>query len=603
MNYYAGVLVPDMTNYLLSSDIIVPLSSQLAGLPISASNVTHNKIGVGGNYLNFKANHNFLPDKICDNDVVGNRVFQLLNADVNSSLFGNLNASPDYGSGTTASISKVDETQKGNSINTVNEPLIESRRIISKVRIEAPIGQEVIPFGSENDVKTFISDTTNLISAKLIIGNDILALPKTNANTFNYLFDNIGLGSQKIYLEAVYSYGLDSLITYWDSVSININNDQTPQALTLSQQDMYIFKGDTLSLNLGLKYPTYSGSINSSSNDVGLVSSNTAKVTIAPNSKNVLALDTGYVMLTYSYKSLTINQFVTVLNKQLLCKDSPAQISHSTSVLAGEYDAHETIESIANVPNNTYNYAGKAIILKPGFSAGINETFLAEIRKCEGLETISTQGLVAYFPFNGNSNDEAGTNNGSVNGATLTSDRFGNSNKAYSFDGNDFITSASQTNITGNNPRTFSIWFNVTNAAIPMQTLIKAGTNGDGNDFTLLTEVNPSNQLRLYIRRYYHDVSSSYISGSINSWYHALVVYDGTSTHSMKFYINGQLISTSTAYSNLPFNTAATNFTIGNYTDQSSLNAFFNGKLDDIRIYNRALSEVEVTALYNSEKP
>jgi hypothetical protein len=45
-------------------------------------------------------------------------------------------------------------------------------------------------------------------------------------------------------------------------------------------------------------------------------------------------------------------------------------------------------------------------------------------------------GLVAHYPFNGNANDESGNgNNGTVNGATLTTDRFGNMNKAYSFDG------------------------------------------------------------------------------------------------------------------------------------------------------------------------
>src|SRR3990172_11283700 len=49
-------------------------------------------------------------------------------------------------------------------------------------------------------------------------------------------------------------------------------------------------------------------------------------------------------------------------------------------------------------------------------------------------------GLVAYYPFNGNANDESGNgNNGTVYGATLTTDRFGNANSAYDFDGNDNI--------------------------------------------------------------------------------------------------------------------------------------------------------------------
>ena len=49
-------------------------------------------------------------------------------------------------------------------------------------------------------------------------------------------------------------------------------------------------------------------------------------------------------------------------------------------------------------------------------------------------------GLVAYYPFNGNANDESGNgNDGTVNGATLADDRFGNPGSAYYFDGNDYI--------------------------------------------------------------------------------------------------------------------------------------------------------------------
>jgi hypothetical protein len=47
-----------------------------------------------------------------------------------------------------------------------------------------------------------------------------------------------------------------------------------------------------------------------------------------------------------------------------------------------------------------------------------------------------SDGLVAYYPFNGNAKDESGNeNNGTVNGATLTKDRFGKKNSAYDFDG------------------------------------------------------------------------------------------------------------------------------------------------------------------------
>jgi hypothetical protein len=49
---------------------------------------------------------------------------------------------------------------------------------------------------------------------------------------------------------------------------------------------------------------------------------------------------------------------------------------------------------------------------------------------------VPANGLVGWWPFNGNANDESGNgNNGTVNGATLTTDRFGNANSAYDFDG------------------------------------------------------------------------------------------------------------------------------------------------------------------------
>ncbi|MGK5093653.1 hypothetical protein WDW89_16785 [Deltaproteobacteria bacterium TL4] len=71
--------------------------------------------------------------------------------------------------------------------------------------------------------------------------------------------------------------------------------------------------------------------------------------------------------------------------------------------------------------------------------------------------SIPTNGLVAYYPFNGNANDESGNgNNGTVNGATLTTDRDGQTGKAYSFDGtDDYIT------ITDNNSWTFNSDFSI----------------------------------------------------------------------------------------------------------------------------------------------
>jgi hypothetical protein len=69
---------------------------------------------------------------------------------------------------------------------------------------------------------------------------------------------------------------------------------------------------------------------------------------------------------------------------------------------------------------------------------------------------------VAWYPFNGNANDESGNgNHGTVNGATLTTDRNGNSNSAYSFDGisNSILVPDASSNDVSTS-YTLSVWFN-----------------------------------------------------------------------------------------------------------------------------------------------
>ena len=92
-----------------------------------------------------------------------------------------------------------------------------------------------------------------------------------------------------------------------------------------------------------------------------------------------------------------------------------------------------------------------------GIVIGIGTSFATVAQNVPNY--VPTNGLVGWWPFNGNANDESGNNNnGTVNGATLTSDRFGNANKAYSFDGvNDFI-SYTQTPISNIDSVTLSFW-------------------------------------------------------------------------------------------------------------------------------------------------
>jgi hypothetical protein len=77
---------------------------------------------------------------------------------------------------------------------------------------------------------------------------------------------------------------------------------------------------------------------------------------------------------------------------------------------------------------------------------------------------VPSNGLVAYYPFNGNANDESGNgNNGVVYGATLVPDRFGNSNRAYYFNGtNNYIVTNSDTGLPrGYVQFTISVWISL----------------------------------------------------------------------------------------------------------------------------------------------
>ena len=95
---------------------------------------------------------------------------------------------------------------------------------------------------------------------------------------------------------------------------------------------------------------------------------------------------------------------------------------------------------------------------------------------------IPANGLVGYWPFNGNANDESGNgNNGTNNGATLTTDRNGVENQAYSFDGNDFIQTSNQ-NLSGS--VSFSGWYKMSNFNFPNNDMFYVSNQSPTNDIT-----------------------------------------------------------------------------------------------------------------------
>jgi hypothetical protein len=223
---------------------------------------------------------------------------------------------------------------------------------------------------------------------------------------------------------------------------------------------------------------------------------------------------------------------------------------------------------------------------------------------CTPLPSNLQEGLVGYWPFCGNANDESGNgNDGTVNGATLTEDRFGNANAAYGFDGVDDYIQTNFPGIAGNNSRSVSFWAKTSGINVQVSdnmNVLCYGSPGNGANFEVA--INHSCEgLTLDINA---GVNTFSTTTSDNSWKHYTLVYDnslGNDFNAVKYYSNGQLLSVNCQQGELtPINSSTNNpTTLGAYWNH--LIRFFNGSLDDIAIYNRALSQEEITALYTGE--
>ena len=202
-----------------------------------------------------------------------------------------------------------------------------------------------------------------------------------------------------------------------------------------------------------------------------------------------------------------------------------------------------------------------------------------------------TGNLVAYYPFTGNANDVSGNGyNGTVESATLTTDRHGNTNSAYLFDGNTSYISIPSNAI--NNLPTGTVAAFIYLSQLGIQSTILDKTNTDSiNFFQFIVDVN--NHLRVLINGLYGSETPYRSNTALNQdqWYHVAVTWDGTN---IKFYLNGALDATSAFTSGVP--SASRQPYIGKVDNNT---AYMNGKIDELRIYNYALSQSEIQALAN----
>lgn len=215
---------------------------------------------------------------------------------------------------------------------------------------------------------------------------------------------------------------------------------------------------------------------------------------------------------------------------------------------------------------------------------------------------IST-GLIAYYPFNGNANDQSGNNyNGTVSGAILTSDRFGNTNSAYSFNGtSDYITVADNSTLRlSNTDYSISVWVYETSRTSTQEAIISKRDTGSNNGYLLNIEGNtqPSPGLtNLIVSGGFDPRAYSATVVPLNVWKHIVVTYQ-LSSQTVKTYIDGILDNTTNG---IPSPNSATTIAMKIGADAiSSTSYFFHGKIDDIGMYDRMLSDTEIMQIFLS---
>ncbi|MBN8665177.1 MAG: LamG domain-containing protein [Chitinophagales bacterium] len=308
-----------------------------------------------------------------------------------------------------------------------------------------------------------------------------------------------------------------------------------------------------------------------------------------PTNSSVVSVSTTPISdtaLTYctSGATVAISSGTAQINNRGLVWSTSRNPDISLSTKTEESNNSFTRRIVGLLPNTTYYIRAYA-------TTSVGVVYGNELT-CTTKNAPVTNGLIAYYPFNGNAKNWVDTaNNGEITNATLIADRRNNANAAYNFNGTSaFIDFGINNNIgpTTKTPISISLW-------------LSAGATGNVISKYLNLDASRS---YFYFGRSNSNISwigngtNPYISLSTTpdtEWTHYVLLAEAGANNA-KVYRNGKLIGTGTLAMNASMSN--TSLVIGKVS--GAFPGFLKGSVDDVSIFNRILTESEITALYNN---
>lgn len=309
-----------VTDYVENSDFVVPLASELPGKNLSSSG---NDYSI---YYGFNTNHLSIhnSDK---NPAVGQKVFDLLNAPINSVNFAdNIAANNSPGS----------EVYRPALVNSISEYID-----TSKIFIVQPVRGSSFTVDSSVVIFIKLKDTTNFKFLNLLFQNNIYtSSSNTDLQSFNVQVNPNFVNNQTIVATAVYD-SAGTNIYYTDTLSVNIQIDSLINGFFVTSDIKYLNSSETYAPSYNLIHNTYISNVSISDTTLHIAIADTNVVTYSKSISNFIAKDTGTTYAIISFKQFKDTLFFIIDTATLNLIALPVDLTSFTGQVEKEFNLLE----------------------------------------------------------------------------------------------------------------------------------------------------------------------------------------------------------------------------------------------------------------------